>query len=58
MNAREGESMLELTEEEHRALQIVCLRTECKKENYGANHQVNSQKGGAQQGVFQTGSLG
>ena len=36
-----GESMLELTQEEQRALQVVCLRTQVKQEEYGAAHQFN-----------------
>jgi len=36
-----GESMLDLTEEEWRALQIVVLRTDVRKEQYGAVHQFN-----------------
>ena len=36
--------MLELTEEEQRALQVVCLRTEVKQEKYGAANQANWKK--------------
>ena len=36
-----GESMLDLTEEEWRALQIVVLRTDVRKEQFGAVHQFN-----------------
>ena len=36
-----GESMLELDLEERRALQIVVLRTEVRKEEYGAAHHFN-----------------
>ena len=39
-----GESLLELDLEERRALQIVELRTEVKKEAYGASHQFNWKK--------------
>ncbi len=48
----EGESMLELTRDEQRALQVVCLRTNVQKETYGARHQFNWKKGRPQQGVF------
>ena len=41
-----GESMLQLTEEEQRALQVVCLRTEVQQEKYGAAHQFNWKKVG------------
>ena len=36
-----GESMRELTQEEQRALQVVCLRTQVNQEKYGAAHQFN-----------------
>ena len=41
-----GESMLDLTEEELRALQIVVLRTDVRKEQFGAVHQFNWKKVG------------
>ena len=41
-----GASMLELDQEERRALQIVVLRTEVQKERYRATHQLNWKKVG------------
>ena len=48
-----GESMLELTQEEQRALQVVCLRTQVKQEKYGAAHQVNWKKVGLSRAYYQ-----
>ena len=43
---KSGPSMLDLTEEETRALQIVVLKTTLKQERYGASHQYNWKKTG------------
>jgi hypothetical protein len=48
-----GVGMLELTEEETRALQIVVLRTEVKPQRFGAAHQVNWKKVGLSRAYFQ-----
>ena len=48
-----GESMLELTEEEQRALQLVCLRTEVKKERYGSGYHFNWKKVGLSRAYYQ-----
>ena len=48
-----GESLLELTQEEQRALQVVCLRTEVKQEKYGAAHQFNWKKVGLSRAYYQ-----
>ena len=48
-----GVSMLELTVEEQRALQLVCLRTEVKKERFGAAHQCHWKKVGLSRAYFQ-----
>ena len=47
-----GESMLQLTEEESRALQIVVLRCEVQAERYGASHQMNWKKTGLSRAYF------
>ncbi len=47
-----GPSMLELTEEEQRALVIVVLRTDVKKEEYGAAHQFNWKKVGLSRAYY------
>ena len=47
-----GESMLDLTEEELRALQIVVLRTDVRKEQFGAVHQFNWKKVGLSRANF------
>ena len=47
-----GESMLELTEVEQRALQVVCLRTEVKQEMYGAAHHFNWKKVGLSRAYY------
>ena len=44
--------MLELTEEERRALCIVVLRTTVKKERFGAPHQYNWKKVGLSMAYF------
>ena len=41
-----GERMLELTQEEQRALQVVFLRTQVKQEKYGAAHHFDWKKVG------------
>ena len=41
-----GDSMLDLTDEEKRALQIVVLKTDVRQERYGATHQFNWKKVG------------
>ena len=48
-----GESMLQLTEEEQRALQVVCLRTQVQQEMYGAAHQFNWKKVGLSRAYYQ-----
>ena len=48
-----GESMLELTQEEQRALQVVCLRTVVKKETFGAPHQCHWKKVGLSRAYYQ-----
>ena len=52
-----GESMLELTVEEQRALQLVCLRTEVKQQKsysgQGAAHQCHWKKVGLSRAYFQ-----
>ena len=52
MTASCGESMLDLTEEEQRALQIVSLVTSVKAERYGAAHQLNWKKVGLSRAYF------
>ena len=47
-----GASMLELEEEERRALRIVVLRTNVKKEKFGAPHQLNWKKVGLSTAYF------
>jgi hypothetical protein len=49
---KEGPSMLELTLEEARALQIVCLRTKVKAQRYGAAHHTNWKKIGLSTAYF------
>ena len=49
-----GESMFDLTEEEWRALQIVVLRTDVRKEHYGAAHQFNWKKVGLSKAYFKS----
>ena len=44
--------MLELDQEERRALQIVALRTEVQKEEYGAAHQFNWKTVGLSRAYF------
>ena len=44
--------MLELTELEQRALQVVCLRTDVKREVYGAGHQMNWKKVGLSRAYY------
>ena len=44
--------MLKLTEEEYRALQIVVLRTEVQKEQYGGSHQFIWKKAGLSRAYF------
>ena len=45
--------MLELTEAERRALQVVVLRCEVKASQYGAAHQKNWKKTGLSRAFFQ-----
>ena len=47
-----GESMLDLTEAEYRALQVVHLKTQVQKETYGAAHQFNWKKVGLSRAYF------
>ena len=47
-----GESMLELSEDEAQALQVVCLVTSVRKEGFGANHQFNWKKIGLSRAYF------
>ena len=47
-----GASMLELTEEERRALVVVVLRTNTKAERYGASHQLNWKKVGLSRAYY------
>ena len=49
-----GESMLALTEDEKRALQIIVLRTNVQSERYGANHQLNWKKVGLSRAYFKS----
>ena len=48
----DGESMLELDEEGRRALQIVVLRIELQKEEYGSIHKFNWKKTGLSRAYF------
>ena len=50
---RHGESMLELSQEEWQALQIVVLRTEVRKEHYGATRKFNLKKDWLEQSALQ-----
>ena len=52
MESRLGASMLELEEEERHALRIVLLRTNVKKEKFGAPHQFNWKKVGLSMAYF------
>ena len=52
MAARQGDSMLELTQEECGALRIVFLVTKVKKEKFGAPHQFNWKKVGISTAYF------
>ena len=47
-----GECMLELNQDERRALQIVVLMTQVRKENYGGVHQFNWKKTGLSRAYF------
>ena len=47
-----GDSMLELSEEERLALQLVVLRCNVKQERYGAAHQYNWKKVGLSRAYF------
>lgn len=49
-----GDSILELSIEEARALQIVVLRTKVKAEKYGAAHQLNWKKVGLSTAYFKS----
>ena len=49
---RDGVSMLELTLEECRALQIICLRTQVKAQRYGGPHHTNWKKVGLSTAYF------
>ncbi len=49
---RTGDSMLEMTVEENRALQIVVLRCQVRREEYGAAHQFNWKKIGLSRAYF------
>ena len=51
---RSGDRMLDMTEDEKRALQIVVLRCEVKQERYGAAHQVNWKKTGLSRAYFKS----
>jgi hypothetical protein len=44
--------MLQLTEEEHRALSIIVLRTDTKAERYGASHHLNWKKVGLMRAYY------
>ena len=44
--------MLELSEEERRALTFVALRTEVRQEKYGAAHQYNWKKVGLSRAYY------
>ena len=57
LESRYGDSMLELTEEERRALRIVVLRTTVKKERFGATHQYNWKKVGLSMAYFREGRI-
>ena len=48
-----GQSILELTEEEQRALRIVCLKTSVQAERYGGAHQLNWKKVGLSRAWYQ-----
>ena len=54
-----GPSMLELTSEEQRALQIVCLRTDVRDEKFftSAAHQKNWKKVGLSRAYFKAGCI-
>ena len=49
-----GVSMLDLTQDECSALQIVVLRTDVRKEQYGAAHQFNWKKVGLSRAYFKS----
>ena len=50
--AAAGESMLSLTEDEKRALQIIVLKTNVQAEKYGGHHQLNWKKVGLSRAYF------
>ena len=52
MRNRIGDSMLDLTEEEYRALIIVHLRCEVKSQKYGAAHHLNWKKVGLSRAYY------
>ena len=52
--SQSGESMLELNQEERRALQIIVLMTQVHKEAYGSVHQFNWKKTGLSRAFFQS----
>jgi hypothetical protein len=47
-----GASMIDLTQEERRALQIVVLRTSVEKEQYGGSHHFNWKKVGLSRAYY------
>ena len=52
LHHKTGDSMLDLSEDERRSLQIVVLRTDVKAERYGASHQLNWTKVGLSRAYF------
>ena len=57
LTARHGDSMLDLTQEEQQALQIIVLRTSVRQEKYGAAHHLNWKKVGLSRAYFRQGRL-
>ena len=49
--------MLDLTQEEQQALQIIVLRTSVRQEKYGAAHHLNWKKVGLSRAYFRQGRL-
>ena len=52
MTPRHGESMLESSPDEQRALQIVILRTSVEAEKYGAAHHLSWKKTGLSRAYY------
>ena len=48
----DGDSMLDLSKEDWQSLQIVCLRTQVQREQYGGSHQLNWKQVGLSRAFF------